>query len=66
MLLFQDEDQTPYLPSTVTVVPPSSSSKRQRCRDYDEKGFCMRGDQVSCTLSSRPKFALVTAACTLE
>ena len=30
----------PYLPSTVTVV-----TKRPRCRDYDEKGFCMRGDQ---------------------
>ena len=29
----------PYLPSTVTVP------KRPRCRDYDEKGFCMRGDQ---------------------
>ena len=26
--------------STAVTVP-----KRPRCRDYDEKGFCMRGDQ---------------------
>ncbi|XP_059079466.1 zinc finger protein swm-like [Tigriopus californicus] len=32
----EDEGPSPYLPST--------TAKRPRCRDYDEKGFCMRGD----------------------
>ncbi len=34
----KDEDAAnPYL--------PGAGGKRPRCRDYDEKGFCMRGDQ---------------------
>lgn len=32
----EDDGPSPYLPST--------TAKRPRCRDYDEKGFCMRGD----------------------
>jgi hypothetical protein len=30
-----------YTPSAVSV----SGGKRPRCRDYDEKGFCLQGDQ---------------------
>ena len=30
-------DEEPYNPSAIV--------KRQRCRDYDEKGFCLKGDQ---------------------
>ncbi len=34
----RDEDSSAYTPSTV-------ATKRPRCRDYDEKGFCLKGDQ---------------------
>jgi RNA-binding protein 26 len=46
-----EEGANPYLASTVTVAASSAvavaapAEKRPRCRDYDEKGFCMRGDQ---------------------
>ena len=36
-----DEDNNAYTPSAVSTTP----SKKQRCRDYDEKGFCLKGDQ---------------------
>jgi len=34
----KDEESPGYTPSAI-------SSKRPRCRDYDEKGFCLQGDQ---------------------
>ena len=36
-----DEDNNTYTPSAVSTTP----IKKQRCRDYDEKGFCLKGDQ---------------------
>ena len=35
-------DEEPYNPSSLATT---GTAKRQRCRDYDEKGFCLRGDQ---------------------
>ena len=32
--------RTSHVIGSAVTVP-----KRPRCRDYDEKGFCMRGDQ---------------------
>jgi len=37
----KDEEAPGYTPSAVSV----SGGKRPRCRDYDEKGFCLQGDQ---------------------
>jgi RNA-binding protein 26 len=35
----RDEEGATYTPTVTTV------GKRPRCRDYDEKGYCLRGDQ---------------------
>jgi len=37
----KDEETPGYTPSAVSI----SGGKRPRCRDYDEKGFCLQGDQ---------------------
>ncbi|KAB7497372.1 RNA-binding protein 26 [Armadillidium nasatum] len=42
------DSTAPPLVHSVVSIPNQdrySSSKSQRCRDYDEQGFCMRGDQ---------------------
>ena len=33
------------VPGGMPVVPPTQSNTRERCRDYDRKGFCTRGAQ---------------------
>lgn len=44
-----EESANPYTSSSAVAAAaaaaPAAVSKRPRCRDYDEKGFCMRGDQ---------------------
>ncbi|XP_028972554.2 RNA-binding protein 26 isoform X2 [Esox lucius] len=42
------------LPPPFTRGPPPPTQERKRCRDYDEKGFCMRGDMCPFDHGSDP------------
>ncbi|KAK3864797.1 hypothetical protein Pcinc_029538 [Petrolisthes cinctipes] len=51
-------DNPGLIPSMVAVKHPEyplpPTTKKQRCRDYDEKGYCMRGDMCSFDHGSDP------------
>ncbi|KAL1021647.1 hypothetical protein UPYG_G00016110 [Umbra pygmaea] len=46
--------ERPLPPNPFSRGPPLTSQERKRCRDYDEKGFCMRGDMCPFDHGSDP------------